>query len=490
MLPSPKHVQLCHVLASPTTTPSRLSSNDWIEIRADDWPDPNQAVSAEINGSNQRIFNLGNDFVKKQASFWEPLLRLASCRFDLINIPLQAFSSDIAQEIPAFQRLISWNGSAANIEELLTIFGELSTIPGRYYQVVIQPRSLAEALLPLQLLHHLKRTDVIAYAAGPSYRWTQILALWLGSPFLFALSAGNTAQHYTLPQLSTDYGWPNLPAVNQLFGVVGQNLCGDISIRLHNHGYHHSKLNAIYVPFEINCFQEFNKSFIQSQTLSEIGFPIEGISIRAPFREEAASETHLQVSPFVLMHQTANLWLPGPKGWFADSIDHFGIQQLFKDNPMILGQGQAAVWGCGKAAQCMAIELQKRGAHVSLVVRNLATATQKAGHLGLPFLSKAQFSPRNFSLIVNATPVGSKAGEILFNPEGLNSGIMVVDLCFGAANSELVAHCRRYGLQVIDGRKILALQTQEHFRRMTGSNLGIGLFQRLTAMHQAESAIG
>ena len=74
---------------------------------------------------------------------------------------------------------------------------------------------------------------------------------------------------------------------------------------------------------------------------------------------------------------------------------------------------RAAVIGCGGAGCAVAAALtDEMGAAVTLVNRSAARGVRAQQLLRLPFVALSQFSPDDYSMVVNATPVG-RDGETL-----------------------------------------------------------------------------
>ncbi|MGD1846859.1 MAG: type I 3-dehydroquinate dehydratase [Salibacteraceae bacterium] len=489
MLSIDPNAQLCHVCNGPVTVPSAPSPNDWLEVQACHWPTPKQAVFHKFEDHQQLLLNLAHCFEAGQEAQGLSLLKLASCRYDLIQLPLALLSQEVVEAVPPFQRIISWQGKAQSLQELEHIFEAMTAFPARYYRLMLTPTCLKEALLPLQLLQRIQRKDVVAYAEGPRFRWTQLLALWKGSPFLFAAHTSSRSQHYCFTQLKNSFGWPDLPAINALYGVVGAELNQEIAVRLHNYGYRQGAIPALFLPFEVKDFQDFIYQIAYAPTLENLGIPLKGFSIRSPFFRKASSGTQLRVSANVLMDKMANLWLKNETSWSADMTDLDSLRQLFSEAPFLVGDRKAAIWGADRKAQRMAVELQKRGAKVHFVVDNPQKAQTQIGHLGLPCLAAKDFAAPQFEIVVRVSEASENSNPIPFDPEQLPMGALVIDLHQSPCTTALVAQCHRNSIRVIDGREVLAIETREHYHRMVGKELHPEVTRKLTTLHLAGTAL-
>src|SRR3989442_11344602 len=93
-------------------------------------------------------------------------------------------------------------------------------------------------MAPLHLLSMRGRTDVTAFATGELGACSRLLAPWLGAPVVFG-GLGQSGAHglLTIERLLNDYPFPALPALDNVFGIVGARVGESHSPRLHNAGY-------------------------------------------------------------------------------------------------------------------------------------------------------------------------------------------------------------------------------------------------------------
>jgi shikimate 5-dehydrogenase len=71
-----------------------------------------------------------------------------------------------------------------------------------------------------------------------------------------------------------------------------------------------------------------------------------------------------------------------------------------------------------------------------------------------------------YSLIVNATPVGTEPGEMPFEVDRLDEDATVVDHVYSPQATALMAATRALGRVAIEGREILLAQVHRQFERM------------------------
>jgi len=398
----------------------------------------------------------------------------AAARYDLVDLEgARDLGPGVLARLPASRRLISWHGGGtAAGDELRQRFAQLAGTAARLYRLGVHAGSAAEALAPLALLPALARSDVTAYATGAAGSWSRLLAPMLGAPVVFAGVAdgidGDGA--FGAAQLVGDFGFPALPRVRRLFGIVGRSVGRSLSPRLHNDAYRRLELQALYLPFQVESFAPFLEA--AAAGLAALGMPLCGLTVTAPYKESALGAAG-SATPLARRAGAANTMLRRGGSWRADTADAVGVVAALGAHRVALAGRQAAVVGCGGAGRAAAAGLQQAGASVTLVNRGRERGELAARLLGLPFVPLAAFTPRRYSLVVNATPCTGAGEEWPFRPAELGDGTVLVDLPYAAAAeaTPLVAASAARGHTAIDGREVLLVEAQRQFQLMTGRRM-------------------
>jgi 3-dehydroquinate dehydratase/shikimate dehydrogenase len=377
----------------------------------------------------------------------------------------------LLSQIPIEQRVVSWYGEAANVTELQQRLAEISVIPARFYKLVNHARNIKEEFLPLHFLKTSERRDVVAYASGRLGFWTRLIALQLGAPAIFGLvSPGSLASEPSIAKLIDDYGLPEVRRIKELFAIIGNPIFHSLSPRLHNASYRTMNHPALFVPLLVDSFAEFWRDFVQTKQLDAFGFPINGMTVASPHKEEAFL-TAKNVSAMVQQTQAANILVRNNGWWNADTTDPDIVYAASNQPNVKVREKRAAVIGCGGAGRAIAAALVHSGAGVTLINRGAERGERAASLLNLPYIPLPDFDAEGYDIVVNATPVGRDTDEAPFKLERLNRDAVVIDLVYGSRPTPLIdrTHARRQ--VAIDGRHVLITQVRKQFLLMTGKEM-------------------
>jgi 3-dehydroquinate dehydratase/shikimate dehydrogenase len=405
----------------------------------------------------------------------EQRLVSAGERFDLVDLEAERdLGPGILARIPPEKRIVSWHGPAVTLPALRTHFEQVAREPAAFYKLVSEVDRPQQGLASLALLRTLERADVIAFASGVAGTWTRLLAPRLGAAVVFGSVGRRPAApgQLSIDQLRIDYGLPKLRPVEVLYGVVGNPVSHSLSPRLHNRMYRESGLDYLYLPFEVPVFGDFWLDVVEGGSLRELGFPLVGLSVTAPFKEIALAVAGA-ASPLADHIGSANTLVRRGGVWAAESTDPQGILGPLAARGVEIAGKPAAVIGAGGAGRSAAFGLAVEQAEVTLVNRGVERGRRAARELGVAFSSLAEFDPGAFELIVNATPLGSGLeGELPFAPAALSGDCIVADLAYlPDGPTPLVSAARDQGKLAIDGREALLYQALQQFQLMTGAEM-------------------
>jgi len=398
----------------------------------------------------------------------------AAPHYDLLELEAETdLTPELLSVIPSHKRMISWHGPACDSIQLRRQFDELSAVPAHSYCMTVTGDKTSDGLQALLFMKALGRNDVTAYCKGPFGLWSRLLAPFFGAPFLFGQTGLQTSAsgEPSINKLVSDYGFPALHPVRELYGMVGNRIFQSPSPRLHNAGYCALDYPALFLPFHAECFEDFWNEMITSRQLEALGIPIQGLTIVSPHKEVALQAAGLH-SPMVSRAGASNIFVHRNGVWEAHTTDPESIAFLPKTQPdghngKALPQ-KAAVIGCGGAGRAVAAALQQSGIDVTLVNRGKERGIRATQLLGLPFVPLSEFEAQGFTLLVNATPIGREDDSLPFAIHSLNHDTVVVDLAYGTRPTPLVSGMHARSVTVIDGHDVVLTQVRKQFEMMVG----------------------
>jgi 3-dehydroquinate dehydratase/shikimate dehydrogenase len=412
-------------------------------------------------------------------------LAAAAPHYDLVDLEAERdIQPDLLAEVPAAQRLISWHGPSAPFHELQSRFASLAATEARYYKMIPHAAQSGDELRGLQLLQSLGRDDLACFAMGEIGAWTRVVAPRFGSPLVYgAIGRPGAPGQLSIEQLIRDYSLPALPKASAYYGIVGKPVAHSLSPRLHNGAYRALGIDALYLPFHADSFGDFWLEVVESGAMAELGLPLRGLSVTAPYKEVALAVSGAS-SPRAQQIEAANtLVCCHEEVWEAETTDPEGVVLALDRNGVALRGRKAAVVGCGGAGKAAAFGLHLAGAEVVLVNRSTERGKKASAELGMPFVPYHSFEPSRFDIVVQATSLGHHPDdELPFDPERLRADATVLDMVYGSEPTRLVQRTRDLGRRAIDGREILLYQALGQFRLMTGHRLDETLARELLGM--------
>lgn len=391
--------------------------------------------------------------------------------YDMIDLDADRdLHTDYLTAIPPERRMITWRGAASDLDELRSLFLRISSVPAALYRIIPHAKSFADVVAPLLLLKSLRRVDLTAYAAGADGSWSRVLAPHFGAPIFFggADEASCDDGAFTVRTLIDDYDAPWLHPVEELLGIVGSAVHRSLSPRLHNGGYRRLGRRALFLPLPVTCFESFMREASEGGSFDRLGLPFHGGTISAPHKESALA---IAAGGSFLARRcsSANNLALRHGLWWADSSDAAGALVPLMKRGIAVESQRMLVVGCGGAGRAIAAGLKEAGAEVTLMNRGAERGAYASRLLGLPLLPLDDAAIVDYSVVVNATPVGRDRDEAPFSIESLSPDATVIDLVYGSSPTRLMRRTRERGLTAIDGCEVLRAQVYEQFRLLTGT---------------------
>jgi 3-dehydroquinate dehydratase / shikimate dehydrogenase len=271
-------------------------------------------------------------------------------------------------------------------------------------------------------------------------------------------------------RLLKEFRYRELKPDAAVYGVVGNPVGHSRSPVMHNAGFGHFGMNAVYLPLAASDAGDFVR-FARAIGLA-------GASITAPFKVALMDEAD-DLDPLARRVGAINTLIMRNGRWCGANTDVHGFSAPLSGRIAMKGV-RASILGAGGAARAVAVALGDMGAAVTVCARRPEAAREIADLAGG---TVGDFPPRggSWDVLVNAIPTGRDAGNESPIAGAPLDGEIVFDLVYAPASTRLLQDARAAGCMTIGGLEMLVAQAERQFELWTGQTPPPGLFQRAAA---------
>ena len=258
----------------------------------------------------------------------------------------------------------------------------------------------------------------------------------------------------------------------KLAGVIGWPITHTLSPVMQNIAFMYYNLAVTYVPLGVP--PQGLKMLLMS--LQQLG--ADGVNVTIHYKEKVMSFLD-QLAPSAKAIQAVNTIVFQSGKMVGHNTDGFGFLASLK-GVQTLHQKQAVLLGGGGAGRAVAISLAQANVRKITIVdideKRLRKLVREVKALGCshvagmrPGTEALKQCLQQTDLLVNATPLGLKAGDPLPIPQDwMPKRKCVMDLVYGRRPTSFFTGAARKQNRVVPGWKMLLLQGAESFRLWTG----------------------
>ena len=403
---------------------------------------------------------------KQREEFW-----LDSHVFEFVNW------ADIEEDLPVskitkmfgsvFNKVIkSYHNFTADTDDLSAVFDRLSN-QSEIIKIAIQTNKISDSTRVWSLLKKVENTSksVIPIAMGEAGKWTRILGLAHGAPLTYAsLKDGNE----TAPgQISTKdlidvYRVKELDKQTEVYGVIGNPVSHSLSPYIHNEAFKNTKVNATYIPLEVNDLEEFLKVMVQPET-RKVELNIRGFSVTIPHKETIVP--HLDfidpVARVIGAVNTVKIADGKLHGYNTDAAGFISpLRKIFPD----LRDANVAIIGGGGVARAAIHSLQMESADITVYLRNPSKYKKLAGQFNVTLKPQNDFEANSHDIVINCTPLGLKGeleNESPLYAEQLKNIQLAYDLVYNPMSTRFLREAEMAGAKTLSGLEMFLSQAIE-----------------------------
>jgi 3-dehydroquinate dehydratase/shikimate dehydrogenase len=481
------HELIASVLACRPTTPDGAPLSAIVTIRLATEGGLYQGDENHRLQLFQSAINAGANFIDIEWIAWsnnlnwhETILDLCKARGCKLILSRHDFTGRFAQH--GFEKTLEELRSAKDADIL---------------KIVWTPTTVVDAIDALRLTQDQAERggrSLLALTMGQFGQLSRLLGAKFGQPFTFATLPGDQGTAPGQPSITdllTTYRWRKQQRDTKIFGVIGWPVGHSMSPVIHNAGYDHVGINAVYVPIPVRPSYEDFKAVIDALR-SCPHLRLGGVSITIPHKENAlryvrenagtvdALSDHIGVVNTIVFRDHT---LHGLNSDFSGALDALtDAMNIRREN--LAGQ-RVAVLGAGGAARAIVAGLAFCGATVTIYNRNLERAQQLAadfdGQTGKVVAAPVEkLRDSRCDIYINATPLGMHplidASPIDFDP-AWTAATVVFDTIYNPLQTKLLRLAATKGARTVTGVEMFVRQAGTQFHHFTGKAAPIETFR-------------
>jgi 3-dehydroquinate dehydratase/shikimate dehydrogenase len=361
--------------------------------------------------------------------------------------------------------VISKHDFSGTPADLTSIVSAMRASGAEIVKLAVMTTNLCD-LLPL--LDARSSADTVLIGMGGPGVASRILAARFGSRWAYA-GNGIAPGQISVQRLLHEFRFRRIRSDAAVYGLLGRPILHSLSAAMHNAGFDAVGINAVYVPLEAADVADFRRFADAIQ--------LRGASVTTPFKIDVMTQLD-EVSPLAQTVGASNTIALVNGRYVGTNTDVDGFLEPLKRRTDVRGL-RATVLGAGGAARAVGYALGCEGARVSVAARRMDAASLVANAIG----ARTDVWPpqqESWDLLVNATPVGSRAVPGSPVPPIAGPGV-VYDLIYEPNPTDLMQDAARAGCEVIGGIEMLVAQAERQFEIWTGHRPPTGLFAEAAA---------
>ncbi|MDR2642944.1 MAG: shikimate dehydrogenase [Planctomycetaceae bacterium] len=430
--------------------------------------------------------------------------RLALLRSAIVSEPeFVDLEYDVAGEIERFgttRRIISYHDLNQTPNDLDKLFVDMESKDPDIIKIAVTPKSVDDMFRLMKFVSDKNRVAkeagdklsgngngirVIGICMGELGKATRILAKRFGMPFTYATFSREriiAPGILVYDELLGLYHYETTNNDTAVYGIIANPIGHSLSPLIHNRSYIEQKINAVYVPFQLESHDVHR--FLERAA----EFGIRGISVTIPHKVTVV-ERLTRMEPAVDKIGACNtiVFKNGERiGYNTDytaavSSIETAMGGDIKNEIGILQGKSALVLGAGGAGMALVYGLKKRGASVTVTDADNKRATELSIQFGCDTIRWEDRYNLTPEIIANCTPVGMypNINETPFEHHKLFAGMLVFDAVYNPENTLLIKSAKERGCKVVSGIEMFVGQACLQFKLFTGEKASAAFIRKL-----------
>ncbi len=412
-----------------------------------------------------RAVHEGGRFDRAERARLETILEAARLGADYVDVEFTAFWQAVIDAVPKQRVILSYHNFEETPSDLEQLADAMASTGAGILKIATRARCLGDNVRINRLLNYAasRKFKLCALAMGVEGVPSRILGAHWGSWMTFAaLPGGEPAADGQIPadELADLYRVRRIGSETKLYGVLGKPLGHSLSPRIHNAAFIAERRDAVYIPLAGNGIEDF--------TEFDAAFPLEGVSVTIPYKEDACSHAS-SLSVEADLSGAVNTLIRKENGWHGENTDMDGFTRPLRRR-MHLGRMRVVVLGGGGAARAVVCALRYQGASICVVTRNPAKGLELAEKFGAESEAWDKIPTLRWDLLVNATPVGMfpHVDQSPVPAEWL-TGKWVYDLVYNPRETKLLKEAASRGCNTVSGFEMFLGQAMKQQQLWCGT---------------------
>ena len=367
--------------------------------------------------------------------------------------------------------------------ELDQIYARMVATQARTIKIAAQANDAIDCLPLFQLLERAERErrELIAIAMGQRGLMTRVLGPSRGSLLTYGSSDDESATapgQITAQVLRSLYRIDSIDADTLITGLIGDPIGHSLSPYVHNVAFADARLNAVFLPFELNDVTAFLNRMVRPGS-REIDWKLRGLSVTAPHKSTVIG--HLDwIDEGAREIGAVNTILVEGEELHGYNTDAAGFLAPLKQRLDSLAHLRCVVIGAGGAARAVIWALKAEGAVVTLLSRDKAKGETLADQFGVGWRAFSNATFPEVDVVINATPLGTYGKAEQETPatsEQLGGVRLAYDLVYNPSETRFLSEARAAGCETIAGLDMLIAQAVEQFKLWTGKHPNVDVMR-------------
>lgn len=283
-------------------------------------------------------------------------------------------------------------------------------------------------------------------------------------------------------------------------GLIGYPVSHSLSPQMHQAAFDALGIEARYALWETE------PAMLAERIASLRSSEVLGANVTIPFKEDAMPFVD-ECDPLAMRIGAINTVVNQNGclvGYNTDAPGFIQALARFVSPPFDAQGKRAAILGTGGAARAAAMALLENGidelallgrtgSHLTALVHHLQTLVVEGQRMPIHGLSlgstEANIFLSNADLVVNATPVGLKAGDtrLLFDINLLPTRTLVMDMIFNPPLTPFLLVARAHGCRILNGLSMLLYQGALSFELWTGHPAPVEIMRAALGLEKGEA---